>query len=181
MSCSCNLVGVLQEAEALQREMQALEAERAGLLRDVQLKEEMEAQYAKRGTLQAGAACSCCIFFRVEEAGRMAVHASGPRPHLSRTGRRLSLQASPRAVASCCMMVRWSIAGCPAHPPGADARMQAREIRSARTKITSLEKGLVRMAADFEQARPGAGGGRLVGGWQEGGLLQARCAVCVGG
>lgn len=37
------------------------------------------------------------------------------------------------------------------------------EIRSARTKITSLEKGLVRMAADFEQASRwgvlGAGGG----------------------
>lgn len=43
-----------QEAEALQREMRALEAERAGLLRDVKLKEEMEAQYAKRGTLQVG-------------------------------------------------------------------------------------------------------------------------------
>jgi hypothetical protein len=44
----------LQEAEELQREMQALEAERAGLLRAVRLKEEMEQQYAKRGTLQVG-------------------------------------------------------------------------------------------------------------------------------
>ena len=44
----------LQEAEELQREMQAPEAERAGLLRDVRLKKEMEQQYAKRGTLQVG-------------------------------------------------------------------------------------------------------------------------------
>ena len=43
-----------QEAEALQREMKALEDERAGLLRDVALRQEMEAQYAKRGTLQVG-------------------------------------------------------------------------------------------------------------------------------
>ena len=35
--------------------MLALEAERAGLLRDVRLREEMEQQYAKRGTLQVGA------------------------------------------------------------------------------------------------------------------------------
>ena len=42
----------LQEAEALQQEMKALEGERAGLLRDVALRQEMEAQYAKRGTLQ---------------------------------------------------------------------------------------------------------------------------------
>lgn len=32
--------------------MKALEGERAALLRDVQLKEEMETQYAKRGSLQ---------------------------------------------------------------------------------------------------------------------------------
>ena len=43
---------MLQEAEALQSEMRALERERAGLLRDVALQQEMEAQYAKRGTLQ---------------------------------------------------------------------------------------------------------------------------------
>jgi hypothetical protein len=32
--------------------MKALDSERAALLRDVRLKEEMEALYAKRGTLQ---------------------------------------------------------------------------------------------------------------------------------
>lgn len=32
--------------------MKALETERAALLRDVKLKDEMEKQYAKRGTLQ---------------------------------------------------------------------------------------------------------------------------------
>ncbi|KAI7836961.1 hypothetical protein COHA_009210 [Chlorella ohadii] len=79
-----------KEAEALQSEMRALERERAGLLRDVALQQEMEAQYAKRGTLQA------------------------------------------------------------------------KEIRSARTKITSLEKGLVRMAADFEQASRSG----VLGGWE---------------
>lgn len=46
----------MQEAEELQREMKALEAERAALLRDATLAGEMEAQYAKRGTLQVGAA-----------------------------------------------------------------------------------------------------------------------------
>lgn len=46
--------GRVQEAEELQREMNALEAERAGLLRDAALAGEMEAQYAKRGTLQVG-------------------------------------------------------------------------------------------------------------------------------
>lgn len=44
-----------QEAEELQREMQALEGERAALLRDAALAGEMEAQYAKRGTLQVHA------------------------------------------------------------------------------------------------------------------------------
>ncbi|PSC76586.1 flagellar basal body [Micractinium conductrix] len=67
-----------QEAEELQREMQALEGERAALLRDAALAGEMEAQYAKRGTLQA------------------------------------------------------------------------REIRDQKSKISTLEKGLARMAADFE-------------------------------
>lgn len=41
-----------KEAEALQQEMRGLEAERAGLLRDAQLQQEMEARYAMRGTLQ---------------------------------------------------------------------------------------------------------------------------------
>ncbi|KAL4860135.1 Basal body-orientation factor 1 [Chlorella vulgaris] len=47
-----------QEAEELQREMKALDSERAALLRDVRLKEEMEALYAKRGTLQAREICA---------------------------------------------------------------------------------------------------------------------------
>ncbi|KAL4434248.1 hypothetical protein ABPG75_000689 [Micractinium tetrahymenae] len=70
-----------QEAEELQREMKALESERAALLRDAELAGEMEAQYAKRGTLQA------------------------------------------------------------------------REIRDQKSKITSLEKGLARMAAEFESEK----------------------------
>lgn len=43
-----------QEAEELQKEMKLLEGERAALLRDVRLKEEMETQFAQRGTLQVG-------------------------------------------------------------------------------------------------------------------------------
>ena len=48
----------MQEAEELQREMRALEEERAALLRDVQLREGLEQQYAKRGTLQVGWWCT---------------------------------------------------------------------------------------------------------------------------
>lgn len=61
-----------QEAEALQREMRALESERVGLLRDVALRKEMEAQYAKRGTLQARRAVAW-------HAARAAMHHSGQR------------------------------------------------------------------------------------------------------
>eukprot|EP00887_Chlorella_sp_A99_P000647 scaffold5.g647.t1 len=42
-----------EEADELQKQMRALESERSGLLRDVRLKEELEQQYARRGTLQA--------------------------------------------------------------------------------------------------------------------------------
>ncbi|GAB4816705.1 hypothetical protein N2152v2_003751 [Parachlorella kessleri] len=42
-----------QEAEELNRDMKALEAQKARLLRDVKLRDEMEHQYALRGTLQA--------------------------------------------------------------------------------------------------------------------------------
>lgn len=127
--------------------MKALEGERAGLLRDVALRQEMEAQYAKRGTLQVGAE-GCTVAFvkhpRLDAAGRSSQPGAAclksppvdaPPAHCVAAASMHVITCAPSAAGS------WLIA-----PP-----LQAREIRSARTKITSLEKGLVRMAADFEQ------------------------------
>jgi hypothetical protein len=62
---------VEQEAEELQKEMKALECERAALVRDVKLKDEMEKQYATRSTLQVSGSCAASTI-----RGHMEGHAS---------------------------------------------------------------------------------------------------------
>lgn len=58
-------MAVGQEAEQLQAGVRALEKQRAALLRDAQLREEMERQYALRGTQQVGGLASYTpVFWR---------------------------------------------------------------------------------------------------------------------
>ncbi len=72
---TCSMASVLwlaQEAEELQREMKALEEERASLLRNAALAGEMEAQYAKRGTLQVGG--TVVVLLHGPEPGSWTLH-----------------------------------------------------------------------------------------------------------
>lgn len=50
---------MLQEAGELQAGVKSLEAQRAQLLLDAKLREEMEQQYALRGTMQVGHVAGC--------------------------------------------------------------------------------------------------------------------------
>lgn len=189
--------------------MRVLEAERAALLRDTEMAEEMEAQYAKRGTLQVG-----WEFGRVGlSAGRLVDWVGWFRPrraplaeqHSSGSDAAVAMGAWVReglgGLKPLHSMPSWSLSDPPTasqrHPPGCHTMhatqppsiprpphthssrplpmqssalssnfkrpslstlsplpripdCQAREIRDQRSKITSLEKGLARMAADFE-------------------------------
>jgi len=131
----------VQEAEELQREMQALEEERASLLRDAALAGEMEAQYAKRGTLQVQ---------QYRSGDGYQARAAAPTQGAGRTLRGWLAPCTP-------ILFLPAQPPTPLLPPSQHLsslfpihHCQAREIRDQKSRITTLENGLARMAAEFE-------------------------------